>query len=117
MSGDTRLCRLLDDLLELGEYGLTEAEWNTLVKIAPDLARSLAAAGEGLRAERWKALERLLALLPPGGGSLDERFAALQAPEEREPGDPVHPDEFKWLMAGAWGVLIGWHGTAPDGAL
>src|ERR1019366_6753340 len=51
----------------------------------------------------------LRALLPLDGGSLDERFAALKPPGPREPGAPVHPDDFKWLTAAAFGVLIGWH--------
>jgi hypothetical protein len=56
--------------------------------------------------QRWLALERPLALLPPGQGSLDERFNASQPPG-REPGDPVHPEEYRWLMAGAFGVFTG----------
>jgi hypothetical protein len=70
---------------------------------------------ENLHDQRWTALERLRALLPLDGGSLDERFAALKPPGPREPGAPVHPDDFKWLTAAAFGVLIGWHFTAPSG--
>ena len=86
-------------MLDLGEHGITEPEWNTLVMIAPELARSLADAGEHLREQRWKALERLLALLPPGEGSLDERFASLQPPG----GSPVNPFT-RTSSSGSWQV-------------
>jgi len=105
----------LDAILDMGEFGLPEAEWRALLRVAPEVATRIAAAGEGLRAARWDALERLLALLPPGGGTVDERFNRLQPPGPTVPGAPVTPEERDWLLAAMYGIKVGWHATPPGG--
>lgn len=107
MSGEERRPNSRDDVLEMGECGLPEAEWRALLSIDPELALTFAAAREGLRAARWDALERLLALLPPGGGTVDECFNRLQPPVPAEPGEPISAEERDWVLVAAYGTLGG----------
>jgi len=115
MSGEERRPNPLDDVLDVGECGLPEAEWRALLNIALEVTLALAAAGEGLWAPRWDALERLLALLPPGGGTVDERFNRLQPPVPAEPGEPISAEERDWVLVAVYGAWVGWTFTSPCG--
>ena len=114
--GDPRWALLFDDVLAMGECGLPEAEWRGLVRVAPELAQSLATAGAGIRAAKWDALEQLLALLPPGGGTIDDRFARMRVPTAAEPGDPIAPEERDWVLVAVLARFVGWAGRPVTGA-
>jgi hypothetical protein len=113
--GDPRWALLFDDVLAMGECGLPEAEWRGLVRVAPELAQSLATAGAGIRAAKWDALKRMLALLPPGGGTIDERFNRMRTPTAAEPGSPMSDEESDWVLVAVYARYVGWAGRPLPG--
>jgi hypothetical protein len=117
MSGDLNLrwALLFDDVLAMGECGLPEAEWRGLVGAAPELAQSLATAGAAIRAAKWDALERLLSLLPPGGGTIDDRFNRMPRPTAAEPGSPISDEERDWVLVAVYARFVGWSGRPEPG--
>ena len=58
---------------------------------------------------------RLLALLPPGGGTIDERFARMRAPTAAEPGSPISEDERDWVLVAVYARFVGWAGRPEQG--